>query len=511
MKKLLLLLFLNPLLAISQDSTPENPDILIEPNPLKEFYFQDKNDYKNVESMVTIIKNKHSNFSKDTIRINFYNENGKESKNIAYSNNKPTYITVKTYNRDNNILSQQTTENKKSSYLVYFYNKNKQIEKTRDLRINDLKGKIDTTDFSQKTFIYDKSSLTETLVTLNGSTFKQSEKYLYANNFLVKKVGNSSVKEFSYDKNRNLVASKEYMGTQAIPSKLIDSKKFIYDSNNRLVTDSLGTTGMQPAKFMVTNYTYESNGKLKTMNVQKNSSYQNIQFEYWNDKIKKINMEASDNSYLKFFINSRIVNYYKFPIIYQEAFDFDQSGNLISKKIYVNNELFSEFEYVFLYKSTKSNILKNTNKKELVKQEVVLKENYSEKITENQIKKSDYNSMFPVQAVIEAGSDEVYNTAGLEVAPEYPGGPESMNAFLKKNYVASKEIINKKTSGKIYATFIIEKDGSLTDLKILRDLGPSSGKEFLRIINLMPKWKPGMQNGKTVRCLKSIAFQIDPQ
>lgn len=509
MKKLLLLLFLNPLLAISQDSTPENPDILIEPNPLKEFYFQDKNDYKNVESMITIIKKKHNNFTKDTIRINFYNENGKEAKNIEYTNNKPTYITVKTYNRDNNILSQQTTENKKSSYLVYFYNKSKQLEKTRDLLINDVKGKIDTTDFSKKTFIYDESSLTETLVTLNGSTFKNSEKYLYANNSLVKKVGNSYVKEFSYDKNRNLVTSKEYMGTQAIPSKLINLKKFIYDSNNRLVTDSLGSTSVQPAKFMVTNYTYESNGKLKTMNVQKNSSYQNIQFQYWNDKIKKIDMEVNDNSYLKFFINSRIADHYKFPIIYQEVFDFDQSGNLISKKIYVNNELFSEFEYVFLYRLTKSNILKNTNKKELVKQEVVLKENYPEKITENQIKKTNYNSTFPMQAVIEAGADEVYNTVGIEVAPEYPGGFESMNSFLKKNYIVSKEMTDKKASGKIYATFIIEKDGSLTDLKILRDIGSSSGKEFLRIIKLMPKWKPGVQNGTTVRCLKSIVFQVD--
>ncbi|KAF2510166.1 hypothetical protein EYY60_11690 [Flavobacterium zhairuonense] len=511
MKKLLLLLFLYPLLAISQDSTPENPDILIEPNPLKEFYFQDRNDYKNVESMVTIVKKKQSNFTKDTIRINFYNENGKESKNIAYANNKRTYTTVKTYNRENNILSQQTTENKKSSYLVYFYNKSKQLEKTRDLRISDVKGKIDTTDFSQKTFIYNKSNLIETLVTLKASTFKQSEKYLYTNNFLIKKIGNSYVKEFSYDKNGNLVTSKEYMGTEAIPSKLADLKKFTYDSSNRLVTDSLSSASVQPANFMVSNYTYESNGKLKTMNVQKNSSYQNIQFEYWNDKIKKINIEANDNSYLKFFINSRIADYYKFPITYQEVFDFDQLGNLISKKIYVNNELFSEFEYVFLYKSTKNNTLKNSNKKELVKQEVALKENYPEKTTENQIKKSDYNDTFPIQAVIQAGADEVYNTAGLEVAPEYPGGSESMNAFLKKNYILSKEMIDKKTSGKIYATFIIEKDGSLTDLKILRDLGSSSGKEFLRIINLMPKWKPGMQNGTTVRCLKSIAFQVDPQ
>lgn len=142
MKKFLLLLFLYPLLAISQDSTPENPDIVIEPNPLKEFYFQDKNNYKNVESMITILKNKSNNFSNDTIRINYYNENGKQSKNIRYSNNKPKYTTIMTYNRDNNILSQQTTENKKSSYILYTYNKSKQLERTRDLRIKDIQGKI---------------------------------------------------------------------------------------------------------------------------------------------------------------------------------------------------------------------------------------------------------------------------------------------------------------------------------------------------------------------------------
>lgn len=511
MKKLLLFLFLYPLLGISQDSTPENPDILIEPNPLKEFYFQDKNNYKNVESMVTIRKNKYNNFSKDTIRINYYNENGKMSKNIEYSNNKPTYVTIMTYNIDNNILSQHTTENKKISYLLYFYNKNKQLEKTRDLRINNVKGKVDTTDFSKKTFLYNKLNLTETLATLKDETFKLSEKYLYANNSLIKKVGNSYVKVFNYDKKGNLITFKEYVGIETIPSKLLDLKTFTYDASNRLITDSISNVSSQHKKYLVTNYTYGSDGKLETMNVQQDSSYRNIQFEYLNNKIKKINMETNSNSILKFSINYRIADYYKFPITYQEVFDFDQSGNLISKKMYVNNELFSEFEYVFLYKTIKNDISKNTSKKELAKREVTIKENYPENTTESQSREFGYNSGLPVQAVFPTSTDEVYNTVGIEVMPEYPGGSESMNLFFKKNYIVPKELIEKKISGKIYATFVIEKDGSLTDFKILRDISFGSGKDFLRVMGLMPKWKPGMQNGITVRCLKTIFFQVDTQ
>ncbi|PXY45633.1 energy transducer TonB [Flavobacterium hydrophilum] len=109
------------------------------------------------------------------------------------------------------------------------------------------------------------------------------------------------------------------------------------------------------------------------------------------------------------------------------------------------------------------------------------------------------------EVIKEEEENQVYNTAGLEVKPEFPGGLETMNAFIKQNFKNPKDGLK----GRIYATFILEKDGSLSDIKILRDLGHETGKEAIRVLKLFPKWSPGKQNNKIVRVLYSIPMVID--
>jgi periplasmic protein TonB len=62
--------------------------------------------------------------------------------------------------------------------------------------------------------------------------------------------------------------------------------------------------------------------------------------------------------------------------------------------------------------------------------------------------------------------------------------------------------------GKVYVTFVVEKDGSLTDIKVLRDIGYGTGKEAIRVLSKCPKWMPGEQNGKKVRVLYSLPITI---
>ncbi|WP_269241563.1 energy transducer TonB [Flavobacterium limnophilum] len=62
--------------------------------------------------------------------------------------------------------------------------------------------------------------------------------------------------------------------------------------------------------------------------------------------------------------------------------------------------------------------------------------------------------------------------------------------------------------GKVYVTFIIEKDGSISDVKVLRDVGFGTGKEAIRVLELCPKWTPGRQNGKNVRCSYSLPISL---
>ena len=78
-------------------------------------------------------------------------------------------------------------------------------------------------------------------------------------------------------------------------------------------------------------------------------------------------------------------------------------------------------------------------------------------------------------------------------------------SFVGKNYQSPEE---EGLKGKVYVTFVVEKDGSLTDIKVVRDIGYGTGKEALRVLNKCPRWTPGEQNGKKVRCTFSLPINI---
>ncbi|PWB19946.1 energy transducer TonB [Flavobacterium sp. HTF] len=110
----------------------------------------------------------------------------------------------------------------------------------------------------------------------------------------------------------------------------------------------------------------------------------------------------------------------------------------------------------------------------------------------------------PVAAVVEEDNN-VYNTAGIEVKPDFPGGIEKFYKFVGNNYKTPEE---EGLKGKVYVTFVVEKDGSLTDIKVLRDIGYGTGAEAIRVLKKCPKWTPGEQNGKKVRVLYSLPITI---
>ena len=107
-------------------------------------------------------------------------------------------------------------------------------------------------------------------------------------------------------------------------------------------------------------------------------------------------------------------------------------------------------------------------------------------------------------AVVEE-DNQIYNTAGIEVKPDFPGGMEKFYKYVGNNYQTPEE---EGLKGKVYVTFVVEKDGSLTDIKVIRDIGYGTGKEAIRVLNKCPKWNPGEQNGKKVRVLYSLPITI---
>ena len=105
------------------------------------------------------------------------------------------------------------------------------------------------------------------------------------------------------------------------------------------------------------------------------------------------------------------------------------------------------------------------------------------------------------------GIDEsaIYNTAGIEIKPEYPGGLTEFYNFIGKNFRVPDV---KGLAGKIFVTFVIEKDGSITDVKVIRDIGYGTGEEAVRVLQNCKNWIPGEQQGKKVRVLYSLPIVI---
>ena len=87
----------------------------------------------------------------------------------------------------------------------------------------------------------------------------------------------------------------------------------------------------------------------------------------------------------------------------------------------------------------------------------------------------------------------------VEQTSEFPGGLAKLNEFLASNIKYPAQAREKGTHGIVYVTFVVEKDGSITDIKVLRGIGSGCDEEALRVIKMMPKWEPAKHKGKAVR------------
>lgn len=98
----------------------------------------------------------------------------------------------------------------------------------------------------------------------------------------------------------------------------------------------------------------------------------------------------------------------------------------------------------------------------------------------------------------------------VESMPKYFGGDDARNQFLESNMIYPEKEILKGIQGTVYVSFVVDIDGSVTRVKILKGLSRSIDQEAIRVVKLMPKWTPGMQNRKPVRVIFNmpIYFKI---
>ena len=95
--------------------------------------------------------------------------------------------------------------------------------------------------------------------------------------------------------------------------------------------------------------------------------------------------------------------------------------------------------------------------------------------------------------------EEVKIFTVVEQEASFPGGVEELNRYLAKSIKYHQQARETGTKGRVTLTFVVEKDGSITDIKVLRDIGSGCGEEAKRVVKEMPKWQPAKQRGKAVR------------
>ena len=98
--------------------------------------------------------------------------------------------------------------------------------------------------------------------------------------------------------------------------------------------------------------------------------------------------------------------------------------------------------------------------------------------------------------------DETFTV--VEEMPEFPGGTGELMKYLAMNMKYPKDAYDNKIQGRVIVSFVVSKDGTIKDPKVVHSVYPSLDKEAIRVVEQMPKWKPGKQRGEAV----NVSFTI---
>ena len=100
----------------------------------------------------------------------------------------------------------------------------------------------------------------------------------------------------------------------------------------------------------------------------------------------------------------------------------------------------------------------------------------------------------PVDTIRPINNDEKVLTGVVEYQPQFPGGIKACEQFIKENLRYPDT--GSDVQGRVIVSFMVERDGSLSDIKVVRGLDPAFDEEALRVVKMMPKWSPGATDGK---------------
>ena len=110
------------------------------------------------------------------------------------------------------------------------------------------------------------------------------------------------------------------------------------------------------------------------------------------------------------------------------------------------------------------------------------------------------------KTVVAQKNQQVFDV--VEQMPEYPGGMQALFEYLSQNLKYPEDAKEQKIEGRVIAIFVVETDGSISNVEVVKPVFPSLDAEAVRVLSGMPKWKPGMQSGKVVRVKYTVPINF---
>ncbi len=122
---------------------------------------------------------------------------------------------------------------------------------------------------------------------------------------------------------------------------------------------------------------------------------------------------------------------------------------------------------------------------------------------------NDYAQNIDTTDTIKQDNEPIFSI--VEEPAQFPGGDEALLKFIRKKIKYPKQAIKNKISGTVYVQFIVEKDGSISDVTVIRGIGGGCDEEAVRVITKMPNWIPAKQKGIPVRSFYVIPITFERQ
>jgi hypothetical protein len=142
-----------------------------------------------------------------------------------------------------------------------------------------------------------------------------------------------------------------------------------------------------------------------------------------------------------------------------------------------------------------------TSKDKKTEQNISKENDFDESVSETTTTTNDNNKV-----QIKKEDTKIYDIDSIDVKPDFEGGIVKLQKFIRFNYKYPEE---EELTGKVDVNFVVEKNGSLSDIKVTRDIGFGTGDEAIRVLKKCPKWFPATHNNKLVRVRYYLTIPID--